>query len=169
VTGGGRYWLGLGANLGDRLATLRAAVAWLDGHGAAVEAASRVYETAPRDLEDQPDFLNAACRVRTALGPSALLALVKRMEEELGRVPGVRFGPRALDCDLLVWDGGEVSLPDLEIPHPRLAARRFALLPLLDLDPGLTLPSGARVADLADAIPDAEQPVRPVGPGAGLR
>ena len=164
-----RYWLGLGANLGDRGAALQGALDRLRADGVDVEAVSRVYETAPRDVEEQPDFLNAACRVATDLDPPALLALVKRMEADLGRVPGVRFGPRAIDCDLLLWEGGSWAAEDLVIPHPRLAERRFALLPLLDLDPGLTLPAGDAVAALADAIPDAEQPVRPYQGGDGLR
>ena len=155
-----RYWLGLGANLGDRRGALGAALAWLAGAGVAVEALSPVYETAPRDVTDQPAFLNAAARVRTGLAPPDLLSLVKRMERELGREPGPRFGPRAIDCDLLLWDGGAHDEATLTIPHPRLAERRFALLPLLDLDPGLALPDGRRLADLLGAIPPEDQPAR---------
>ncbi len=137
-----RYWLGLGANVGDRRATIEAALGWLAA-ATRLEAVSPAYETAPRDLEDQPPFLNAAARVETALDPPALLAEVKRLERELGRDPGgVRFGPRAIDCDLLLWEGGAWRDDTLEVPHPRLAERRFALLPLLDLDPGLSLPDG---------------------------
>jgi 2-amino-4-hydroxy-6-hydroxymethyldihydropteridine diphosphokinase len=157
-----RYWLGLGANLGDRHAALAAAVAGLRDV-AAVEAVSPLWETAPRDLEDQPAFLNAAARVETELTPRELLAAVKDLERDLGRDPGgVRFGPRAIDCDLLLWEGGTWSDEALEIPHPRLAERRFALLPLLDLDPGLTLPDGRALADLAAAIDPAEQPAERV-------
>jgi 2-amino-4-hydroxy-6-hydroxymethyldihydropteridine diphosphokinase len=154
-----RYWLGLGANLGDRRAALEAALAWLEGAGHRVEAVSPVYETAPREVAEQPAFLNAAARVSSPLPPDSLLAEVKRMEGDLGRDPdGLRYGPRAIDCDLLLWEGGAWSGPGLEIPHPRLAERRFALLPLLDLDPGLGLPDGRRLADLAAAIDAAEQP-----------
>ena len=154
-----RYWLGLGSNLGDRRAALEAALAWLDGDGQTVEAVSPVYETAPREREDQPAFLNAAARVASDLDPPALLAAVKRMERDLGRDPGgVRFGPRAIDCDLLLWEGGPWRGPGLEVPHPRLAERRFALLPLLDLDPGLTLPDGRALADLEAALDPSEQP-----------
>ncbi len=154
-----RYWLGLGANLGDRRSALEAALAWLAREGHRVEAVSPVYETAPREVADQPAFLNAAARVASDLQPDALLAEVKRMERELGRAPGgPRYGPRAIDCDLLLWEGGAWSGPGLEIPHPRLAERRFALLPLLDLDPRLSLPDGRRLADLAAAIDPAEQP-----------
>ncbi len=154
-----RYWLGLGANLGDRRAALEAALAWLAREGHRVEAVSPAYETAPREVADQPAFLNAAARVASDLRPDELLAEVKRMERELGREPGGRrYGPRAIDCDLLLWEGGAWSGPGLEIPHPRLAERRFALLPLLDLDPGLSLPDGRGLADLAAAIDPAEQP-----------
>jgi 2-amino-4-hydroxy-6-hydroxymethyldihydropteridine diphosphokinase len=157
-----RYWLGLGANLGDRHAALAAAVAGLRDV-ASVEAVSPLWETAPRDLEDQPAFLNAAARVETELTPRELLAAVKDLERDLGRDPGgVRFGPRAIDCDLLLWEGGTWSDEALEIPHPRLAERRFALLPLLELDPGLTIPDGRALADLAAAIDPSEQPAERV-------
>jgi 2-amino-4-hydroxy-6-hydroxymethyldihydropteridine diphosphokinase len=169
-----RYWLGLGANLGDRRAALEGALAWLQGAGHRVEAVSPVYETAPREVADQPPFLNAAARVAAGLPPPALLAQVKRMERELGRDPaGVRYGPRAIDCDLLLWDGGSWRGPGLEIPHPRLAERRFALLPVLDLDPSLSLPDGRRLVDLAAALDPSDQPARRLAeplaapPGAG--
>lgn len=155
-----RYWLGLGTNLGDRENALREAVAWLAEHGFDVEAASGVYETAPRDLIDQPPFLNAACRVSTEAPPPEMLAAAKRLEDDLGREPGPRFGPRAIDCDLLLWSGGAWADATLEIPHPRLHERLFALRPLLDLDPGLLLPDGRTVAGLASTIDPAEQPIR---------
>lgn len=155
-----RYWLGLGANLGDRRAALEGALAWLAGAGARVQAVSPAYETAPRDVVDQPPFLNAAVRVASDLAPPELLCAIKQMETELGREPGgVRFGPRAIDCDILLWDGGAWRDESLEVPHPRLAERRFALLPLLDLDPNLSLPDGRPLADLAAAIDPADQPV----------
>jgi 2-amino-4-hydroxy-6-hydroxymethyldihydropteridine diphosphokinase len=154
-----RYWLGLGANLGDRRAALEAALAWLAREGVRVEAVSPAYETAPREVEDQPAFLNAAARVASGLAPPDLLAEAKRMERELGRDPGgPRYGPRAIDCDLLLWEGGAWRGPGLEIPHPRLAERRFALLPLLDLDPGLSLPDGRLLTDLAATLDPSEQP-----------
>jgi 2-amino-4-hydroxy-6-hydroxymethyldihydropteridine diphosphokinase len=158
-----RYWLGLGTNLGDREAALRGALAWLTAHDIEVEAVSAIYETAPRDVLDQPPFLNAACRVRTDTRPPEMLVAVKRMESDLGREPGPRFGPRAIDCDLLVWSGGAWHESDLEIPHLRLAERLFALRPLLDLDADLALPDGRRVAGLASAIDPIEQPIRRIG------
>jgi 2-amino-4-hydroxy-6-hydroxymethyldihydropteridine diphosphokinase len=153
-----RYWVGLGANIGDRRAAIEDAIAWLE-RDAVVEAVSRPFETAPRELLDQPAFLNAAARVQTPLGPREFLRAVKDLERELGRDPGgVRFGPRAIDCDLLLWEGGEWRDDALEIPHPRLAERRFALLPLLDIDPDLRLPDGRALADLEAALDPAEQP-----------
>lgn len=161
-----RYWIGLGANLGDRRTAIQAALERLAAAGHDVEAVSGLYETAPRDLADQPPFLNAAARVRSALGPRDMLAALKALEAGLGRDPGgVRFGPRAVDCDILLREGGPWRDEALEIPHPRLAERRFALVPLLDLDPGLALPDGRGVAALAAAIDPAAQPVRRVEPG----
>jgi 2-amino-4-hydroxy-6-hydroxymethyldihydropteridine diphosphokinase len=155
-----RYWLGLGSNIGDRRAAIGAAIAWLAG-AMQLEAVSPAYETAPRELTDQPAFLNAAARVDSPLDPPALLAQVKRLERELGRDPdGVRFGPRAIDCDLLLWEGGSWREEALEVPHPRLEQRRFALLPVLDLDPGLTLPDGRSLADLEAALDPLEQPAK---------
>ena len=157
-----RYWVGLGGNLGDPEATIAAAVRWLDERHE-VEAVSRIYDTSPRDLADQPPFRNAAARVSAQLDPPAMLDEVKRLEAELGRAPGgVRFGPRVIDCDLLLWDEGPYADERLEIPHPRLAERRFALLPLLDLDPGLRLPDGRSLADLEAALDPAEQRADPV-------
>ena len=153
-----RYWIGLGANLGDRRATIEAAIERL-GRDHLVEAVSHFYETAPREVADQPTFLNAAVRVASTLAPPALLGEMKRLERDLGRASGgVRFGPRAIDCDLLVWEGGEWHDDSLEIPHPRLGERRFALLPLLDLDADLTLPDGRALADLEAALDPRQQP-----------
>jgi 2-amino-4-hydroxy-6-hydroxymethyldihydropteridine diphosphokinase len=164
-----RYWLGLGANLGDPRASIEAALARL-GALARIEAVSHPWETAPREVEDQPVFLNAAARVDSGLGPRELLAAVKEMERALGRDPGgVRFGPRAIDCDLLLWEGGEWEDDALTVPHPRLAGRRFALLPLLEIDPDLALPDGRRLADLAAAIDAAEQPAERLGTPFALR
>jgi 2-amino-4-hydroxy-6-hydroxymethyldihydropteridine diphosphokinase len=125
-----------------------------------VERVSAVYETAPRDLEEQPSFLNAACRVASPLDPPGLLGVLKRIERALGREPGRRFGPRAIDLDILMWEGGAWTDDTLHVPHPRLAERRFAMVPLLDLDPDLVLPGGELLRDLADALDPAEQPVQ---------
>jgi len=170
--GGGpalRWWLGLGSNMGDRRDMLQAAVDALRARGVVVEAVSPVYETAPREREDQPAFLNAAVRAHTALAPPALLDVAKGVERDLGRrAGGVRYGPRPIDCDLLVWEGGAWAEERLVVPHPRLAGRRFAMLPLLDLDPDLTLPDGTVLADACARIPPEEQPAaRWAGPALG--
>ena len=163
-----RYWLGLGANLGDRARTLAQVLSRLEAEGVEVEATSRLFETAPREIEDQPAFLNAAARVATLHGPRELLALVKAIEREVGRVEGRRYGPRVADCDLLLWSGGVWRDERLEIPHPRLFERRFAMLPLLDIDADLTLPDGRSIADMAAAIGSTEQPAEPFrGDGSG--
>ena len=156
-----RYWLGLGANVGDRRATIDAALGWLAA-ATRLEAVSPAYETAPRDLEDQPPFLNAAARVETPLEPPALLAEVKRLERELG--PGSRAacasGPARSTATCCCGRAGRGATTTLEVPHPRLAERRFALLPLLDLDPGLSLPDGRSLADLEAALDPLEQPAK---------
>jgi 2-amino-4-hydroxy-6-hydroxymethyldihydropteridine diphosphokinase len=149
-------YLGLGSNEGDRLHNLRAARNALVLNEVAVEAVSSVYETAPQgEVLDQPDFLNAAVRVRTALGPEELLDAVKAVERDLGRDPGgARHGPRPIDVDVLLLGDLVYSSDRLSLPHPEVASRRFVLEPLLELDPGLTLPDGTALAPLLDAVGD---------------
>ncbi len=130
------YWLGLGSNLGDRLANLQGLVDVLRDAGVRVEALSPVYDTAPQQLADQPAFLNAVVRVRTELTPRELLAVAKRAERRLGRAGGgERFGPRVADCDIVFWDGGSLarrragapaSAPDRAPLRARAAAGRRA-------------------------------------------
>lgn len=146
--------LGLGSNLGDRAALLGAALAGLSRLGRLV-AVSAVYETAPWGETDQPDFLNLACTLRTELGPRALLARAKDIERRLGRVPSRRWGPRAIDIDLLLYGDARLDDPDLTLPHPRLTERPFALVPLAEIAPGVVVPGlGRSIRDLALARPD---------------
>jgi 2-amino-4-hydroxy-6-hydroxymethyldihydropteridine diphosphokinase len=156
-------YLGLGSNEGDRLGNLRAARDALGGHGVEVVAASSVYETAPQgEVLDQPDFLNACLRVRTALAAEELLDAVKTVERELGRAPGgVRHGPRPIDVDVLLLGDAEFRSERLSLPHPEILSRRFVLEPLLELDPELTLPDGTRLAQQLEGLRD--QPVRRAG------
>ncbi|MFI5027354.1 MAG: 2-amino-4-hydroxy-6-hydroxymethyldihydropteridine diphosphokinase [Solirubrobacterales bacterium] len=159
-------YLGLGSNVGARDAQLRAAVELLAERGVAVEAVSSSYETEPvGDVLDQPDFLNAAMRIRTGLEPEALLDLCKAVEAERGReLDAPRHSPRPLDIDLLLLGDLELAGERLTLPHPEVTTRRFVLAPLLELDPGLALPDGTRLADALDALPADEQRVRRTGP-----
>jgi 2-amino-4-hydroxy-6-hydroxymethyldihydropteridine diphosphokinase len=154
----------LGSNVGDRKAHLRAAVAALRGHGVQVEAISSLYETEPvGEIVDQPDFLNAVVRIRTGLEPEELLDLCKAIEVEQGRMlGGQRHGPRPLDLDLLLLGGLELETDRLTLPHPQAASRRFVLEPLLELEPGLELPDGTRLAEVLAGL-GAGQRVERVG------
>ena len=137
-------YLGLGSNVGNRESHLRAAVTGLREHGVEVDAISSAYETEPvGEVLDQPDFLNAAVRIRTELEPEALLDLCKAIEVEQGRaLGGQRHGPRPLDVDLLLLGDVELETERLSLPHPEVTSRRFVLAPLLELDPDLSLPDG---------------------------
>jgi 2-amino-4-hydroxy-6-hydroxymethyldihydropteridine diphosphokinase len=124
---------------------------------------SSVYETEPvGEIPDQRDFLNAAVAVRTDLEPLELLAACKRVERDLGRREGPRHGPRVIDVDLLLAGDAVVDSGSLRLPHPEVTSRRFVLVPLLELDPGLELPGGGRLSDALAALP-AGQRVERVG------
>jgi 2-amino-4-hydroxy-6-hydroxymethyldihydropteridine diphosphokinase len=152
-------YLGLGSNVGDREAHLRAAVAGLEKAGVEVEAVSSAYETEPvGEVLDQPDFLNAAVRVRTDLEPDALLDLCKEIEAARGReLDAPRHSPRPLDVDLLLLGDLELSTGRLTLPHREVTARRFVLMPLLELDPELALPDGTRLADALSKLHEGER------------
>jgi 2-amino-4-hydroxy-6-hydroxymethyldihydropteridine diphosphokinase len=130
-----RAVIGLGGNLGDRLANLRAAVAAIERvPGVQVIARSSVYETAPVG-PPQPAYLNAAIAIDTTLSPRALLNALLEVERALGRERRERWGPRTVDLDILTIDGVTVDEPDLTVPHPRLHERQFAIIPLLEVAP----------------------------------
>ena len=158
-------YLGLGSNVGDRAAHLRAAVAALQEHGVEVEAVSSLYETEPvGEILDQPDFLNAAVRIRVALEPEDLLDLCKAIEVEQGRMlGGQRHGPRPLDLDLLLLGDLELQSDRLTLPHPQVTSRRFVLEPLLELDPELALPDGTPLARAMAELGPGQQ-VEKLGP-----
>jgi 2-amino-4-hydroxy-6-hydroxymethyldihydropteridine diphosphokinase len=162
--------LGLGSNLGDRRALLQAAVDALAGAGVRVTASSSMYQTDPvGEVLDQPAFLNACVAIETELEPEPLLDVVKEIERSLGRQPDVgaadyvRHGPRPVDIDLLLLGDREHGCDRLTVPHPALLARRFVLIPLLELDLSLRLPDGRALADALAALPVAEG-VRRAGP-----
>jgi 2-amino-4-hydroxy-6-hydroxymethyldihydropteridine diphosphokinase len=147
-------YLGLGSNVGNREEHLRAAIGALPEHGVEVEAVSSTYETEPvGEVLDQPDFLNAAIRIRTELEPEPLLEVCKAIEVERGRMLAAsRHSPRPLDIDLLLLGGVELATERLTLPHPEVTSRRFVLAPLLELDPDLDLPDGTKLADALAAL-----------------
>jgi 2-amino-4-hydroxy-6-hydroxymethyldihydropteridine diphosphokinase len=156
-----RAYLGIGSNLGDRLANLQAAVDGLAGEpGLTVAGVSPVYETDPVGGPEQPDYLNAVVAVETALTPHDLLEVGQRLEAAADRIREERWGPRTLDVDVLLVGDEEVHEPDLEVPHPRMWERGFVLAPLGDLDPGFAEITwrpggwpGVRRAELALTVP----------------
>ncbi len=145
-----RAAIGIGSNVGDAAAAVRGAFARLAELGRLV-ATSSLYRSAPWGVREQAPFVNAAALLETALRPRALLAALKRIEADAGRVATYRWGPRVLDLDILAYGAERVDEPDLIVPHARLRERAFALVPLAEIDPGWAaardaLPPGERAA-----------------------
>lgn len=153
---GVRVALGLGSNLGDRVAHLRFGrrelARWVEGM-----RCSALYETEPREVTDQPSFLNACCAGRTSLRPEEVLSRCREIEAAAGRRrEGRRFGPRTLDIDLLLYGDRVVRGPGLEVPHPRMADRAFVLVPLAEVAPEWLHPdAGVTVGELARRVSPA--------------
>jgi 2-amino-4-hydroxy-6-hydroxymethyldihydropteridine diphosphokinase len=146
-----RVYVGLGSNLGDREEALRKAIELLGREpGVAVRAVSTFRETDPVGVTEQPRFLNAVAELETAVPPRELLDRLLAIERELGRQRTAerRWGPRAIDLDLLLYGDEVIDEQGLRVPHPRLAERRFVLEPLEELDPDLSLPDGRRIKNL---------------------
>lgn len=133
-------YLGLGSNVGDRAAMLRQAVKSLNASGVEVVRTSSVYETEPMELREQNWFLNMAAACRTELFPLQLLQRLKKIETSLGRKRTVAKGPRTIDIDIILYAQSVMSMPALEIPHPRFRERRFVLAPLAEIAPTLRDP-----------------------------
>ncbi len=156
---GTRGFLGLGSNVGDRRAELQAAVDLLPAHGVRVTRSSSTYDTDPvGDVLDQASFLNACIEIETDLGPIGLLDACKAVERERGRAHEsspdyVHHGPRAIDVDLLLLGDEAFAHERLTLPHPQVTARRFVLVPLLELDLELRTPDGASLADALAQLP----------------
>ena len=150
-----RAAIGLGANLGDAVGTLRGAVEALAVHrGVTLRAVSRFYRTPAWGRQDQPDFVNAVALVDTSLAPRALLDLLLAVEAEFGRhrIAGERWGPRTLDLDLLLYGDAMIDAPGLRVPHPHLHERAFALVPLLDVWPDARIPGYGDARDAVSAL-----------------
>ncbi|MBA3365017.1 MAG: 2-amino-4-hydroxy-6-hydroxymethyldihydropteridine diphosphokinase [Actinobacteria bacterium] len=145
-----RVYVGLGANLGDRQGMLERALGRLRAEpGIEVVRVSAIRETPPWGPVEQPPFLNAVAALETDLPPRELLERLLTIERALGRTrSGARFGPRTIDLDLLLYADEVVDEPGLQVPHPRLAERRFALEPLAELEPALLVPGRGTVSAL---------------------
>lgn len=157
-----RAYVGLGSNLGDRLDNLKRAVELLLEKGLAVMEASSVYETDPVG-PPQPDFLNAAVAVDCDLPPVELVALLKQVEAEIGREQSERWGPRVIDLDLLLYGEESVSEPGVTVPHAELTNRAFALVPILEIDDDVELPSGEPLSAFCEKDPEGIQVYAPPG------
>jgi len=155
-------YVGLGSNLGDREQYLRSAVELMEGEGIRVVKTSSVYETDPVGPA-QPLFLNAAAQVTTDLSPAALLDALKSIEQCTGRSAGERWGPREIDVDLLLYGDELTESPGLTLPHPELTRRAFVMVPLLEIDPDLELPSGEPLSAFCEPNPDGVRLYRQPG------
>jgi len=150
-----RVYLSLGTNMGDRRQHLRQAVDGLRGLGN-VAACSEVYETEPWGYLEQDKFFNMVVSLETNLEPLPLLKDLKELEKQIGREPGVRYGPRVIDLDILCYDDLQMNTPELTIPHPQLAGRAFVLVPLAELNADLIIPGlNVTVARLLQVIGSA--------------
>lgn len=157
-------YLGLGSNLGDRLANLQSAVELLAAQpGVKVVRSSRVYETDPVGGPPQTDYLNAVVEVETGLPPRELLDACMEVERLLGRIRNERWGSRIIDVDVLTYDEEEIDEPGLMVPHPRMHERGFVLVPLIELAADPALPGGKRLSTLRLG-PEAALGVRPFAP-----
>ncbi len=147
--------LSLGSNLGDRDANLRTALERLEQVGISVTRQSSLYETEPVDLQDQPNFVNLVCEVKTSLPPDQLLETCLAVEKAMGRQRRQRWGPREIDIDILFYGREIIDQPQLQIPHPRLSQRRFVLIPLKEIHPSFRDPkTGKTVTQLCSVCAD---------------
>jgi 2-amino-4-hydroxy-6-hydroxymethyldihydropteridine diphosphokinase len=151
-------YLSLGSNVGDRPPNLRTAIAALDGAGVKVRRVSKIYETEPVDYREQDWFLNCVVEGETALTAAELLQGLRRIEKKMGSAKAFAKGPRIIDLDILYFDDAVIDSEGLQIPHPRLADRRFVLVPLAEIAPGLRHPVSQRTtAEMLQATCDRSE------------
>lgn len=151
-------YLSIGSNIGNRLATFHEALRLLDSNKLVkVVDSSSLYETDPVGYTDQDCFLNAVIKVFTSLSPEELLQTCLNIETKLGRKREIRWGPRTLDLDILLYNQENIETESLSVPHPRMQERAFVIVPLLELDPDIKLPNvNASLNDILNQIPDKE-------------
>ncbi|NIO47867.1 MAG: 2-amino-4-hydroxy-6-hydroxymethyldihydropteridine diphosphokinase [Candidatus Aminicenantes bacterium] len=130
-----KYFLSLGSNLGDRGKNLTLALSLLEKEGVEILKMSSLYETQPVDFPAQPWFYNQLAEVRTEANPEVFLDLVKKIEQEMGRKPRLKKGPRIIDIDIILAEGSVIRKKELKIPHPRMEKRNFVLLPFVEISP----------------------------------
>lgn len=158
-----RVYLALGTNLGDREENLRRALEILGTKVSIVER-SPIYETEPWGIAEQPRFLNIVVSGQTDLTPTDLLAWLKSIERAMGRTHGIRYGPRLIDLDILFYQNAQIRTNELVVPHPRMAERRFVLVPLADIAPDLLHPTlGVSIRELLRRLPEDDS-VKPYNP-----
>jgi len=146
-------YIGIGSNLGSREENCERAIRLLIAHGIAITKRSSMIETKPWGFTEQPDFINMAIEIETTLPPEELLRLLKKIETEAGRLPSSRWGPRAIDLDILLYDDLVINTPELEIPHPGIEQREFVLRPLSELAPKTMHPVLHKsIRELLDAL-----------------
>lgn len=149
-------YLSIGSNIGDRLHHLREAVRALHSHDEVkVLAVSSIYETAPVGFVDQADFLNLAVQVKTGLGAQELLGVCQAIEQGLGRVRDIRWGPRTVDLDILLYNTDNIIAENLVVPHPRMCERAFVLIPLLEIAPAIAHPATGKLFSEEAAVCDS--------------
>ena len=146
-----RVFLSLGSNIGDRASNLSRALSLLRSDTVRIRRVSSLYESSPVGVTDEPvpDYINCVAEADTGLPPRSLLDYVKGVESRMGRAPTFRWGPRVIDIDILLYEGVTVESDELTIPHPRIADRKFVLIPLLELEPEFVFPDGRRLKELA--------------------
>ena len=153
-----KAYIALGTNIEPRDFYLSEALNLLEAHEAiAIQKRSSIYETAPVGYLDQGDFLNMVVEVQTLLDPTALLEAIQEIEDKLGRTREIRFGPRTIDLDILLYNEEQISEPKLTIPHPAMHERAFVLVPLVEIASDYVLPhTGKTVKEQLDELPDEE-------------
>ncbi len=149
---GSTVFLALGSNLGDKLESLRSSLRMLRESGCKVTGVSSLYLTKPVGVTKQPDFLNAVVRIDTLYGPKALLGLCQMIELRLGRERTIRWGPRVIDIDIILYDDVSMDEPGLTIPHPRMLERAFVMIPLAEIAPDAEVSPGVTAADAAASM-----------------